>query len=291
MEGSMFRKMILMVFLWVALFAAPGFAVEFLDVTRVLDGNTLELSNGEKVRLIGVDTPPESLSDVQPGKEIKVKGEALKTLLERGKAAAQFTRRLVEGGKVYLTYDIQKRDAHGQLLAYVYMDSDVYGNDTLRKDFSNIDLYDARGNRRRSLLDVNASVINAGYARAAFTPPNVKYRKTFLILEKNAKAYQRGFWRPKEPSEKGCEKIWVEFTSVRCVPEPWKAAGFKLPDEKAGIKAFFGSRGATVYDIYRSARRKTCTSCGCPGDHQLYFSVCAPDVPKMKELGCRDSKY
>jgi micrococcal nuclease len=291
MEGAMFRKMILMVFLTAVALAGPCLAVEFVDVTRVLDGNTLELSNGEKVRLIGVDTPPESLSDVQPGKEIKVKGEALKTLLERGKAAAQFTRRLVEGGKVYLTYDVKKRDAHGQLLAYVYMNSDVYANDSIRQDFSDLDLYDARGNRRRSLLDVNATIINAGYARAVFTAPNVKHRKAFLILEKDARTYQRGFWRRKEASEKVCEKIWVEFTSVRCVPEPWKAAGFKLADEKAGIKAFFASRGATVYDIYRSARRKTCTACGCPGDYQLYFSVCAPDVSKMKALGCRDSKY
>lgn len=291
MKGSMFRKMIVITLLPAVLLAGPCLAAEFFDVVRVLDGNTLELSNGEKVRLIGVDTPPESLSDVQPGKEIKATGEDLKTLLEQGKTAAQFTRRLVEGGKVYLTYDVQKRDAHGQLLAYVYMDSDVYENDIVRKDFSDLDLFDARGHRRRSLLDVNATIINTGYARAAFTPPNVKYRKAFLLLEKDARTYQRGFWRPKDPFEKVCEKTWVEFTSVRCVTDPWIAAGFKLADAKAGIKAFFGSRGVTVYDIYRSAWRKTCTACGCPADHQLYFSVCAPDVPKMKELGCRDSKY
>ena len=39
------------------LFLAPLMAADPLTVKRVVDGDTLVLSNGEKVRLIGVDTP------------------------------------------------------------------------------------------------------------------------------------------------------------------------------------------------------------------------------------------
>ena len=39
---------------------------EFFYVSRVVDGDTLNLSNGQKVRLIGVDTPEVHYSDKLP---------------------------------------------------------------------------------------------------------------------------------------------------------------------------------------------------------------------------------
>ena len=76
-------------------------------VMRVIDGDTLELSTGEKVRLIGVDTP----ETVHPTKPVQ----------HFGKEASAFTKRLVEGKTVRLEYDQQHTDKYDRTLAYVYL--------------------------------------------------------------------------------------------------------------------------------------------------------------------------
>ena len=75
--------------------------------TRVVDGDTIILSNGERVRLIGVDTPETK----HPNKPVQY----------FGKEASAFTKRMVEGKEVTLEYGQQQRDKYGRLLAYVYL--------------------------------------------------------------------------------------------------------------------------------------------------------------------------
>lgn len=78
-----------------------------LRCTRVVDGDTIILSNGERVRLIGVDTPETK----HPRKPVEY----------YGKEASAFTKGMVEGKYVRLEYDWQERDKYGRLLAYVYL--------------------------------------------------------------------------------------------------------------------------------------------------------------------------
>ena len=59
-------------------------------------GVSYELSDGERVRLIGVDTP----ETVHPRKPVEY----------FGKEASAFTWRMVEGKKVWLEYDQQRAD-------------------------------------------------------------------------------------------------------------------------------------------------------------------------------------
>lgn len=74
---------------------------------RVIDGDTLELEGGDRVRLIGVNAP-ESVDPRRP--------------VERfGMEAAEFTRRLAEGKAVRLEYDGETRDQFGRTLAYIYL--------------------------------------------------------------------------------------------------------------------------------------------------------------------------
>jgi micrococcal nuclease len=78
--------------LWIA---APHWAyADSYKVKRVIDGDTLLLSNGERVRLIGVDTPETK----HPQKPVQYFGK-----------------------EVRLEYDWQRRDKYGRLLAYVYL--------------------------------------------------------------------------------------------------------------------------------------------------------------------------
>jgi endonuclease YncB( thermonuclease family) len=60
-------------------------------VERVIDGDTLVMEKGERVRLIGVDTPETK----HPRKPVE----------HFGKEAAAFTKRMVEGKRVRLEFD------------------------------------------------------------------------------------------------------------------------------------------------------------------------------------------
>ena len=82
-------------------------------VERVVDGDTIKLANGEKVRYIGIDTPETK----HPRKPVQY----------FGKEAFEANRKLVEGKTVRLEFDVQQRDKYGRLLAYVYVD-DIFVN-------------------------------------------------------------------------------------------------------------------------------------------------------------------
>jgi len=89
---------------------------EGVKVVRAIDGDTIEIEGGQKVRYIGIDTPETS----DPRKPIQC----------FGKESADKNRELVEGKKVYLEKDISETDKYGRLLRYVYIDN-IFINDYL----------------------------------------------------------------------------------------------------------------------------------------------------------------
>ena len=91
---------------------AFSFAFDTAYVIRVVDGDTIVVElNGQKeyVRLLGNDTP----ESVKPG--VEVQPGALE--------ASEFTKQLT-GKRIILTYDADKRDFFGRLLAYVWIEAD-----------------------------------------------------------------------------------------------------------------------------------------------------------------------
>ena len=81
---------------------------------RAVDGDTLELDGGERLRLIGVDTP----ETVDPRRPVQYFGEE----------ASAFTRRMAQGKRVRLEYDQDTRDRYGRTLAYVYLPDGTFLN-------------------------------------------------------------------------------------------------------------------------------------------------------------------
>jgi len=77
-------------------------------VTRVIDGDTIEIEGGKKVRYIGIDTP----ETVDPRKPVQCFGVE----------ASNRNKQLVEGKKVRLEKDVSEIDKYGRLLRYVYVD-------------------------------------------------------------------------------------------------------------------------------------------------------------------------
>ena len=132
-------------------------ASQLYDVVRVVDGDTIVVKyNGvdEKVRLIGIDTPESVHSD-----------ESKNT--EEGVLVSDYTKKMLTDKKVGLEFDVSKRDKYGRLLAYVYLDGEMY----------------------------NKILLKEGYARVATYPPNVKYVDEFVKLQKEARENNKGLWQ------------------------------------------------------------------------------------------------
>lgn len=88
-------------------------------VSKVVDGDTIELDSGQKVRYIGVDTP----ETVHPSKPVQC----------FGKEASIFNKQLVTGKKVRLVKDVSETDRYGRLLRYVYLEDGTFVNEVLIK--------------------------------------------------------------------------------------------------------------------------------------------------------------
>ena len=88
-------------------------------VTRAIDGDTIVIDTGCRVRYIGVDTP-----------ETKHPKRVVEFF---GKEASEYNKKLVTGKKARLEYDVQKSDRYGRLLAYVYV-GDTFVNAELVKE-------------------------------------------------------------------------------------------------------------------------------------------------------------
>ena len=94
-------------------------------IQRVIDGDTVVLSGGERVRYIGLDTPELH----HPRKPVEW----------YAREAKEFNRQLVDGKPVRLELDVQKRDRYGRLLAYVYLEDGTFVNaELLRQGFGQL---------------------------------------------------------------------------------------------------------------------------------------------------------
>lgn len=88
-------------------------------VTKVIDGDTIEVNHNQKVRMIGIDTP-ETVDPRRPDQCF-------------GKEASQKTKELLEGRIIRLEKDISETDSFNRLLRYVYI-NDTFINETLVRD-------------------------------------------------------------------------------------------------------------------------------------------------------------
>jgi len=91
-------------------------------VDRVIDGDTLLLRGGQRVRLLGVDTPELSRED-RPAEPWSAEG-------------FEFTRAFVAGGEITLGFDREPFDKYGRRLAYVYRQGRCLNEELIRAGFS-----------------------------------------------------------------------------------------------------------------------------------------------------------
>lgn len=133
--------------------------LEKATVVRVIDGDTVELETGERVRYIGVDTPETK----HPSKPVQC----------FGREASKRNKELVEGKEVLLEKDVSDTDRYGRLLRYIYI--------------PNPDASD-------EAIFVNEYLIEQGFGQVITYPPDVKYHPQLLSAQHIAQDEKRGLW-------------------------------------------------------------------------------------------------
>jgi micrococcal nuclease len=83
-------------------------------IAKVVDGDTIELESGQRVRYLGVNTP----ETVHPTKAVECFGVE----------ASNYNKQLLAGGVVRLEKDITDTDKYGRLLRYIYLPDGTFVN-------------------------------------------------------------------------------------------------------------------------------------------------------------------
>ena len=125
-------------------------------VTRVIDGDTIVVrhrGSSERVRLLNVDTPETK----HPNRDVECLGPEASEFLEE---------QLQPGDEVRLTFDQERHDRYGRLLAGVYKDGTL----------------------------LNAEIARAGYGTAAIYEPNDRYYDTVREAQSHAEGEGLGLF-------------------------------------------------------------------------------------------------
>lgn len=142
-----------------AIDAVAGCATSAYDETAkvqfVFDGDTIELADKRRVRLLGINSP-----------EVARKNKAGEPFGDE--ATDQLRRWLPNGTAIGLVYDVETKDRYGRLLAHVFVDK----NDS-----------------------VNAKLLREGGAWTLVVPPNSAQVACYHDAENEAREANRGLWR------------------------------------------------------------------------------------------------
>jgi micrococcal nuclease len=127
----------------------------YATIAYVIDGDTVKLTDGTNVRIVGIDTP-EIGRDGRPSAPFAE--EARRALIDL----------LASSPQVGLRYGKERRDRHGRALAHLFLAGGT--------------------NAGRRLLE-------AGLATALVVPPNLWQLECYAAAEERARMQQRGVWR------------------------------------------------------------------------------------------------
>ena len=141
---------------------------EAVFVKKVIDGDTIQISTGQKVRYIGIDTP--ETHDTRKPHQCY------------GKEASEKNSELVQGKQIRMEKDVSETDRYGRLLRYIYVVNPTTPS---------------------AELFVNEYLVKEGYAYAIKYPPDIKHDKYFHELQSEAQQSHKGLWSSCPASETG----------------------------------------------------------------------------------------
>ncbi|WP_169303690.1 MULTISPECIES: thermonuclease family protein [Guyparkeria] len=132
-----------------------GLAVESATVSYVNDGDTVRLSNGDRVRLVGIDTPEIGRDGAADEPYAREAQQALRALLAESE------------NRVRVIDATEGEDRYGRRLSYLY-------------------LPDGRS--------IQAQLLDRGMAMAVFVAPNLELADCLLTRERAARDDDLGIW-------------------------------------------------------------------------------------------------
>jgi len=127
-------------------------------VARVIDGDTFVLSDSQRVRMLGIDTP-----------ELERNGKPAEPFSDSAKV---LTKQLIDGKIVKLTFEGKAFDIFGRVLAYVWLTNKA-GQDS---------------------IFVQAELLKKGYARIRYYPKGKRFYEIFYNLRRTAMKNNLGIW-------------------------------------------------------------------------------------------------
>ncbi len=146
-------------------------------VRQVFDGDTLELSDGRRIRLLGINTP-ELGHDERPSEPF---AEPARTFLES---------LAPPGSRVRLRLDAESHDRYGRLLAHVFLSDGA---------------------------NVQGELLAAGLAMTLVVPPNEWNHRCYHSLENAARRESRGIWRLDRFRPVAADRLSERFRGFRIV--------------------------------------------------------------------------
>ena len=177
-------------------------------VRYVFDGDTILLDTGQRVRYVGIDAP-----------EIGREGKETEFMALEARA---FNWQLVARSKIRLEFDHERKDRHGRLLAYVFLESGEM---------------------------VNGLLIRKGLAHVLCKKPNVKHQALFLRYQRLAMTEKLGIWTGKAPT---LEPYYVGNSGSKRFHRPNCPAGKKTHQER---RVIFNTRQDAFWEGYSPCKR------------------------------------
>ena len=145
-------------------------------VAKVYDGDTIILENGERVRLLGINTP-----EIESHHRQGEKG---------GQAAKRWLQDKLQHGQVYLEYDQQKRDKYKRLLAHCFLPNDEHLNKMIiEAGLASLSILPP--NIRYSATLISAQQQAERAKRGIWSQSDYKPRFTSSLSKENSKGWQR----------------------------------------------------------------------------------------------------
>lgn len=135
--------------------------LELVTVIKVIDGDTFVVSDGRRVRLVGVDTP-----------------ESFERIEKYGIQAKNYTTDQLLGKSVWLQRDVSDIDCYSRSLRIVW----------LEKPLKDMDIQEIREKM------FNAQLVLKGFAEAVDYFPDVTYSHFLNWFMGEAKECRKGMW-------------------------------------------------------------------------------------------------
>ncbi len=131
-----------------------------LSAVRIIDGDTIELPNGKRLRLLGIDTPETRKF---------INGAWIEINEPFSKEAKLFTKNFCKGKKLRIEYDVNKLDKYHRLLGYCFAGGKM----------------------------LNEELLSHGLAHLFFMEPNNKYANRLQKAHFYAIKHKTGLWQDK----------------------------------------------------------------------------------------------